>query len=139
MGSGAQKPWLLGIEMDFGTLKAWARSVKRDALALWIAARDPRTPWYAKALALAAAAYAFSPIDLIPDFIPLIGYLDDLIIVPLGILLVIRLIDEGLMEEFREKASALSDRPVSRGAAFVFILVWVAGAAVFIRWLVRKY
>ena len=72
--------------------KKWARAIRRDVVAVWIAARDPRVPWYAKALALAVAAYALSPIDLIPDFIPVLGYLDDLIIVPLGILLVVRLI-----------------------------------------------
>ena len=72
--------------------KQWARLIKRDVIALWIAARDPRVPWYAKALAMAVAAYALSPIDLIPDFIPVLGYLDDLVIVPLGILLVVRLV-----------------------------------------------
>ncbi len=66
-------------------LKQWARTVKRDAVALWIAARDPRTPWYAKAIAVLVAGYALSPIDLIPDFIPVIGYLDDAVVVPLGI------------------------------------------------------
>ena len=65
-------------------IKQWARAIKRDVIALWIAARDPRVPWYAKALAMAIAAYALSPIDLIPDFIPVLGYLDDLVIVPLG-------------------------------------------------------
>ena len=71
-------------------MQRWARSLKRDVVAVWIAGRDPRVPWHAKALAAAVAAYALSPIDLIPDFIPVIGYLDDLIIVPLGLLLVIR-------------------------------------------------
>ena len=74
------------------SLKSWARSLKRDVMALWIAARDPRTPWYAKAVAAVVAAYALSPIDLIPDFIPVLGYLDDLIIVPLGILAVAAMI-----------------------------------------------
>jgi uncharacterized membrane protein YkvA (DUF1232 family) len=80
-------------------LKRWARAVKRDVLALYLAGRDPRVPWYAKALAAATAAYALSPIDLVPDFIPVIGYLDDLIIVPVAIVLVIRLIPAGVMEE----------------------------------------
>ena len=119
-------------------LKIWARSVKRDALALWIAARDPRTPWFAKALALAVAAYAFSPIDLIPDFIPVIGYLDDLIIVPLGILLVIKLIDPPLMAEFRTKATVIADRPVSRTAAAVFVLIWLLAAGLLLRWFLHK-
>ena len=74
---------------DARRAKQWARAIKRDVLAVWIAARDPRVPWYAKALAMAVAAYALSPIDLIPDFIPVLGYLDDLIIVPVGILLVV--------------------------------------------------
>src|SRR5881392_1256681 len=86
--------------------KRWARAIKCDVIAVWIAARDPRVPWYAKALALAVAAYALSPIDLIPDFIPVLGYLDDLIIVPLGILLVVRLIPPGLMAEFRAQAAS---------------------------------
>jgi len=67
--------------------KQWARAIKQDVVAVWIAARDPRVPWYAKLLAGAVAAYALSPIDLIPDFIPVLGYLDDVIIVPAGILL----------------------------------------------------
>ena len=67
-------------------VKQWARAIKRDVVALWLAARDPRVPWFAKVLAGAVAAYALSPIDLIPDFIPVLGYLDDLLIVPLGIL-----------------------------------------------------
>lgn len=117
-----------------GDLITWAKGIKRDALALWIAARDPRTPLHAKALALAVAAYAFSPIDLIPDFIPVIGYLDDLIIVPLGIMLVVRLIDPPLMAEFRATATATA-RPVSRTAAVIFILIWIALGAVLTRWL----
>ncbi len=88
----------------------------------------------AKVLALAVAAYAFSPIDLIPDFIPVIGYLDDLILVPLGIMLVIRLIDPVLMAEFRAKATA-ADRPISRTTAVVFVLIWLACAIGLLRWL----
>jgi len=119
-------------------LRDWARSLKGDVHALWIAARDPRTPWYAKALALAVAAYALSPIDLIPDFIPVIGYLDDAIVVPLGILLVVRMIPPALMQEFRQQAAARS-RPVSRWAAAVFILVWVAAGFCLIWWLLPAW
>ena len=109
-------------------LKLWARSVKRDVVALWLAARDPRVPWYAKALAAAVAAYALSPIDLVPDFIPVVGYLDDLVIVPLGILLAVRLIPADVMGELRAEAIARS-RPTSRaGLAFV-IAVWTASTA----------
>lgn len=109
-------------------LKGWARAIKRDVHAVWLAARDARTPWYARALALGLAAYALSPIDLIPDFIPLLGYLDDAILLPVGILLVIRLIPPAVMAECRARAEA-AQRPVSRaGAAFV-ILAWIAAAA----------
>jgi uncharacterized membrane protein YkvA (DUF1232 family) len=104
--------------------KQWARHLKRDAHALYLAARDPRVPWYAKAVALAVAAYAFSPIDLIPDFIPVVGYLDDLIIVPLGIALVVRMIPPDIMAEHRASASIAGDQPVSRTAAAVIVAVW---------------
>lgn len=110
----------------FARLKQWAKALKRDVLALWIAARDPRVPWYAKVLAGAVAAYALSPIDLIPDFIPVLGYLDDVIIVPAGIWLVVRLIPASLMIEFREKASMKqADRPTSYVAAAVIALIWL--------------
>ena len=105
--------------------RQWARLVKRDVHALWIAARDPRTPWYAKVLALAVAAYALSPIDLIPDFIPVIGYLDDLLLVPVGVWLVVRLIPSDLMDEFRSSAQAAGQRPVSRVMAFLIVTTWV--------------
>lgn len=117
----------------FTTFKQWARSVKRDVLAIWLAARDPLTPWYVKALALAVAAYALSPIDLIPDFIPVLGYLDDLVIVPLGILIVVRLIPPERMQAYREAAMQMSRRPVSRTAAVIIVLIWIAVAAVFIK------
>jgi len=119
-------------------LQQWARSLKRDTLALYLAARDPRVPWYAKAVAACVAAYAFSPIDLIPDFIPVLGYLDDLILVPLGIALAIRLIPPALFEEHREHAAArIAGRPVSRIGALVIIGVWVALAFLFVIWLAR--
>jgi uncharacterized membrane protein YkvA (DUF1232 family) len=109
----------------FDHLKQWARTIRQDAQALYLAARDPRVPWYVKALALAVAAYAASPVDLIPDFIPVIGYLDDLIIVPLGIALVIRLIPPEIMAEHRDLATAAQDRPVSRAAAVVIVGIWI--------------
>lgn len=98
-------------------------------MALWIAAQDPRVPWYAKALAGMVAAYALSPLDLIPDFIPILGYLDDLIIVPAGIWLVVRLVPPALMSEFREEAARRADRPISYIAATVIALLWVGAAA----------
>src|SRR4029079_14036777 len=96
-----------------GKLKDWARSIKRDVHAIYLAARDPRRPWYAKALAVCVAGYALSPIDLIPDFVPVIGYLDDLIIVPLGILVVVKLIPPEVMAESRAPAAVAAERPVS--------------------------
>lgn len=113
----------------FSSLKTWARGIKRDVVALWIAARDPRVPWYAKAVAGAVAAYALSPIDLIPDFIPILGYLDDIIIVPLGILLAIRFIPAPLMDEFRQEAIRRETRPKSHWGMVVIAAIWLASAA----------
>lgn len=112
--------------------KKWARTIKRDVHAVWLAARDPRTPWFAKALALTVAAYAVSPIDLIPDFIPVLGYLDDLIIVPLGILMVVQLIPPDVMNEHREAAAASTNRPASRFAAGAVIAIWIGCAALLV-------
>ena len=92
----------------------------------WLAGRDSRTPWYAKLLALAIAAYARSPIDLIPDFIPVISYLDDSLIVPLSVLLVVHLIPPELMAEHRASAAKAASRPVSTVAAGVVIAIWIA-------------
>ena len=117
-------------------LKGWARAIRRDVHALWLAARDPRTPWYARALAMALAAYALSPIDLIPDFIPVFGWLDDLIIVPLGLLAVRRLIPAPLWAELHAAAETASERPSSRtGMAFI-LLLW-AGLLYIVYWGVR--
>ena len=114
----------------FDRIKAWARSLKRDAYAVYLAARDPATPWYVKVLAAAVAAYAFSPIDLIPDFIPVLGYLDDLVLVPLGIWLVVSLIPEQAMAEYRAKASEVMQRPHNgRIAAIAIIAIWMISAA----------
>ena len=111
-------------------LRRWAFSLRRDAHAVWLAARDPRTPLAAKLLGLAVAAYALSPIDLIPDFIPVLGYLDDLILVPLGLWLAIRMIPEPVMDDHRAAAEAAARRPVSKVAAAVVILIWLAFAVV---------
>jgi uncharacterized membrane protein YkvA (DUF1232 family) len=110
-------------------VKTWARALRRDAHAILLASRDPRVPWAVKLLALAVAGYALSPIDLIPDFIPVLGYLDDLIIVPLGIWLVIALIPDDVMDEYRTIASAAAERPISRTAAAVIVALWISGAA----------
>jgi uncharacterized membrane protein YkvA (DUF1232 family) len=115
-------------------LRDWARAVRRDVHALWLAARDRRTPLLARVLAVATAAYALSPIDLIPDFIPVLGLLDEAILLPLAILLAIRLIPAPLLAEFRAAATAAAARPSSRaGAAFV-MLVWLAAAAALLWW-----
>ena len=123
----------------FHQLQRWARGLKRDTVALYLAARDPRVPWYAKAVAACVAAYALSPIDLIPDFVPVIGYLDDIILVPLGIGLAIRLIPPGILEEHRQRALArIAERPVSRIGAVVIIMIWVVLASCLVVWLVRR-
>lgn len=117
-----------------GQAKIWARSIKRDVLAVWIAARDPRTPWYAKGMAAVVAAYALSPIDLIPDFIPVLGYLDDLLLLPIGILLVVRMVPKDLMAEFRAEALSLEGKPVSRAAMIFIIGLWLICGG-FVIWL----
>jgi uncharacterized membrane protein YkvA (DUF1232 family) len=119
-------------------IKNWARALKRDSRAVYLAARDPRVPWYAKLLAVAVAGYALSPIDLIPDFIPVIGYLDDLVLVPLGIWLVISLVPKEIMVECRARASE-APPPASNTAMAVIILVWISAAlalgwAAYARW-----
>ena len=110
-------------------LKRWARAIRRDVHALWLAARDPRTPWAVRALAIAIAAYALSPIDLIPDVIPVLGYLDEAILLPLLILLAIRLLPAAVLADCRARAEAAAQRPVSRAGAAMVVVLWVAGAA----------
>jgi uncharacterized membrane protein YkvA (DUF1232 family) len=102
-------------------------------VALYFAARDPRVPWYAKAVAAAVAAYALSPIDPIPDFIPVLGHLDELVVLPLGIMLAVKLIPPDLMAEHRAAAIAAEGRPRSRVAAAVIIATWIAVAG-FLIW-----
>lgn len=116
-------------------LLGWARSLKVQALTLWFAARHPGTPWLARALAAFAAAYAFSPIDLIPDFIPVLGYLDDALLLPLLILIAIRLIPKPVWADCQEQARQRAERPVSRAAAGVIALIWL-GLLVLTGWLV---
>lgn len=115
-------------------LREWARGIRRETLALWLAARDPRTPWYAKATAAGVVAYALSPIDLIPDFMPVLGHLDDVLIVPLGIWLTIQLIPEPLMVEFREEAKRLEAKPRSYAGALVVVSVWLVTMALILWW-----
>lgn len=102
------------------------RALRAEVVAVYLAARDPRTPWAARLLAAAVAAYALSPIDLIPDVIPVLGLLDDLILVPLGVALVVRLVPPVVMAEARARAAVLAERPTSRAAAAVIVGVWIA-------------
>lgn len=115
-------------------VEGWKRRVgqlRRETYALYFACRDPRVPWYAKLFVACVVGYAFSPIDLIPDPIPILGYLDDLVLIPLGITLALKMIPPAVLAECREKAQALVDRgkPSSRVAASVVVLIWLGFAA----------
>ena len=112
------------------------RRLAVEAHAAWLAARDPRVPWFARVLAVAVAAYALSPIDLIPDFIPVLGWIDDLIIVPLGLLAVRRLIAAPLWAELHAAAEAASERPSSRAGMIFILLLWAALLTI-VYWSVR--
>ena len=120
--------------MALSTLRKWAKELKRHTLVVYFAARDPRTPWLVRLLALLVAAYALSPIDLIPDFIPVLGYLDDLVIVPLGVLLVLKLVPPEVTRSAREQALAAVEIPVSRASAAIVVAIWVAIVGVFGLW-----
>ena len=114
------------MKKSIESLKQKARELTTEAHALYLACKDPRVPWYARVFALCVAGYAFSPIDLIPDFIPVIGYLDDLIIIPLGIVLAIKMIPADVLEQCREKARECGNqkKPVNWIAAFVILGIW---------------
>ncbi|APW44970.1 hypothetical protein RS694_18140 [Rhodoferax saidenbachensis] len=117
--------------------KDWARRIKRDVVAVYFAARHPDTPWPVRLLALTVAAYALSPIDLIPDFIPVLGYLDDLLIVPLGLWLVVRLLPPHVLEASRSQAQQVLERPRSLLAAAVIISLWILGTGLLVGWLLN--
>ncbi|MFL6696932.1 MAG: YkvA family protein [Vitreoscilla sp.] len=125
-----------------GKLKSWARRVKRDGVTLWFACKHPGTPWYAKALGVFVVGYALSPIDLIPDFIPVLGYLDDVLLLPGLIWLAIRLLPAKVLVECRNDADAWIEtqgaRPRSRVAAVVIVLLWVAAGTGLCVWLMRS-
>ena len=104
-------------------------NLKRDVVAIAFAVRDPRVPWYAKAVGVCVVAYALSPIDLIPDFVPVLGLVDDLVLVPLGLLLVLRLIPHDILAEHRVAAASVVERPVSRAGAVAVIVIWLLAAA----------
>jgi uncharacterized membrane protein YkvA (DUF1232 family) len=119
--------------------KRRARQLKQESYALYLAYRDPRTPWYARVFAACVVGYAFSPIDLIPDTIPVLGYLDDLILVPLGISIAIKMIPPPVMAECRDRARAALEqgRPANWVAAAVIVAIWLLLAALTIAVVVR--
>jgi uncharacterized membrane protein YkvA (DUF1232 family) len=113
------------------TWKQRARRLKAETYAIYLAYRDPRVPWYARLFVACVVGYAFSPIDLVPDFIPILGYLDDLILVPVGIALALKMIPPAVMAECREKAQEVmaQGKPVNRTAAAVIVAIWLLLAA----------
>lgn len=121
-----------------GRARHWARGIRRDVVTVWHAARDARTPWAVRLLALLVAGYALSPIDLIPDAIPVLGLLDDLLIVPLGLLLVLRLLPPAVLADARTRAAATLARPRSRVAAAVIVGLWLATAIALLLWWLRR-
>jgi uncharacterized membrane protein YkvA (DUF1232 family) len=120
--------------MNLDAMKARAKQLHEHTLTAYYAARDPRTPFLVRALALLVAAYALSPIDLIPDFIPVVGYLDDLVLIPLGVALVIRFTPPAVIESARVRAQQTASRPVSYPAAAVILILWLLLIAVVARW-----
>jgi uncharacterized membrane protein YkvA (DUF1232 family) len=113
----------------FTTWRERARDLRRDVMALYFACRDPRVPWYAKTFVALLVAYALSPIDLIPDFIPVLGYLDELVLLPLGVFLAVKMIPAELLAEHRERARLASEQPRSWLGAALIIAVWLVVAA----------
>ena len=118
--------------------RRWARALRVEVMALWLACRDPRVPWYAKLLAGCVVAYALSPIDLIPDPIPILGYADDLVLIPLGVLVVRHLIPGPILAECRERAAGLTIRPRSLVAAGVILGIWVIVGVALLLWIARR-
>lgn len=120
--------------------KQKARQLKVEVYALYLAYRDPRVHWLARVFTACVVAYAFSPIDLIPDFIPILGYLDDLILIPLGIKIALSMIPANVMAESRERASEIicQDKPVNRIAAIIIVLIWVLAAALVIAFITKN-
>ena len=119
--------------------KTRVRALKAETLALYLAYRDPRTPWYAKVWAAIVVAYAFSPVDLIPDFIPVLGYLDDLLLIPLGIALALKLIPPDVMADSRVKAAEIAEKPVNWWIGALIILFWVTLAGLTIVWMLKTF
>lgn len=118
------------ILSELRTIQKWkqkSRHMKIEIYALYLAYRDPRVPWYAKAFVAIVVGYAFSPIDLIPDFIPVLGYLDDLVLIPLGVAVALKMIPEKIMEDcrIRSKEVMSEKKPINRAAAVVIIFIWL--------------
>jgi uncharacterized membrane protein YkvA (DUF1232 family) len=122
-----------------GLLRTWARALKAEVLTVFFAARDPAAPWGPRLLALLVAAYALSPIDQIPDFIPVLGLLDDLILVPLGLWLVVRWMPADVMDRARLRAKGVMEKPRSWVAGAVIALVWLLLLLVFLVWVFRAW
>ena len=114
-------------------------ALKRQALLVWFIARHPRLPWHVRLLAMGVAAYAFSPVDLIPDFIPILGLLDDLLLIPLGVACVLALTPSDIHEEAKAQAQAASTKPVRRKAAVVIGLLWMLLVAALAWWAWRRF
>jgi uncharacterized membrane protein YkvA (DUF1232 family) len=131
------------VENVFQKLKQKIDDLKIELLAVWFAYRDPRTPWYAKVWSALVAGYAFSPIDLIPDFIPIIGYLDDAIIVPLGIMIAIKLIPKEVMADTRIKArdwiEKRKQKPQNKTMAVLIVLLWILLFLLILRYVLKAF
>ena len=125
------------------TTRAWARRLKRDVMTLWFARSHPATPWYAKAMGAFVVAYALSPIDLIPDFIPVLGYLDDVILLPALIWVTVRLLPPPVLQDSRQKAeqwiTEQAAKPRSWAGAAAIVAIWLVIAAVLLLWVVRRF
>jgi uncharacterized membrane protein YkvA (DUF1232 family) len=122
-----------------GSWKERVQALKKETFTLYFACRHPLVPWYAKAFAVIVVGYALSPIDLIPDFIPVLGYLDDLVLIPLGIMLVIRMIPADVLAECRRQSEEMAGRVTRAGkiAAAVIVAIWIVTAA-FLVWLIVR-
>jgi uncharacterized membrane protein YkvA (DUF1232 family) len=127
--------------MLFPDLKKRLRDLQAETFALYLAARDPRTPWYAKLLIAGIVAYAFSPIDLIPDFLPVVGFLDDLILIPIGIAIAVKLIPPEVLAECRARAKEAMQgpKPVSRAAGVIIVALWAVVTAVCVFWACKAF
>ena len=136
-GAGAGRGSVSSTERSVMRLRLrWQRQatgLKREVYALYLACRDSRVPWYAKAIAAGVVAYALSPIDLIPDFVPVLGYVDDLVLIPLGVLLVRALIPSGVMEDCRQRVELAQGKLVSRAGLVIVVAAWI-GLAVLGAW-----